>query len=119
MRKRWDSVHLRILDVVAALEARAYAVDGVLRFTVDDAFLPDVGGSFELAVTDGDGSCRRIDPSGIDLTLGAPELASLYLGGGSVHAMVQADLVQGDAEPITMLGRMFRGDVAPWCEEVF
>ncbi|MEA2024750.1 MAG: GNAT family N-acetyltransferase, partial [Actinomycetota bacterium] len=119
IRKRWDALYLRILDVVRALEARTYAADGAVRFIVDDAFLPDVGGSFELSVTGGVGVCRRIDDSGSDLSIGAPELGSIYLGGGKVHTMARAGLVRGDADSITLLGRMFRGDVAPWCEEVF
>ncbi|MFV9671580.1 MAG: GNAT family N-acetyltransferase [Acidimicrobiia bacterium] len=119
VRKRWDALYLRILDVARALEARSYASDGALRFALDDPFLPDVGGSFEFVVTGGTGSCRRIDASSVDVTLGAPELASLYLGGGSTHAMARAGLLRGDATSIALLGRIFRGDVAPWCQEVF
>jgi len=118
-RKRWDALYIRILDVVAALEARTYAVDGVLRLSVEDRFLPQVGGSFELTVTEGVGSCRRIDDAPVDVTIGTSELASLFLGAGSVHSMAEAGLVRGDRGSVTLLGRMFRGDVAPWCEEVF
>ncbi len=119
VRKRWDALYLRILDVVHALEARTYAADGRIRFSVDDPFMPDLGGSFELNVTDGDGSCRRIDTSGADLHLGIVELSSLYLGGGDAKAMSMAGLIRGDIDSITLLGRMLRGDVAPWCEEQF
>jgi predicted acetyltransferase len=119
VRKRWDALYLRILDVVQALEARTYAADGTLRLAVDDSFMPELGGSFEIDVVDGNASCRRIDAGDIDVTLSTVELASLYLGGGNAHAMSLADLVRGDADSITLLGRMFRGDVAPWCEEVF
>lgn len=118
-RKRWDALYLRILDPVQALEARTYAVDGVVRFAVDDPFLPDVGGSFELAVVDGVGRCRRVDDAVTDLNLGATDLASLYLGGNSTSSMAQAGRIRGVQESIVLLGRMFRGDVAPWCEEVF
>ena len=118
-RKRWDALYLRILDVVQALEARTYAADGTLRFSVDDAFMPDLGGSFELGVSDGTGSCRPVEAAGDDLALGIEELSSLYLGGGNALAMSQAGRIRGDADAITLLDRMFRGDVAPWCEEVF
>jgi predicted acetyltransferase len=119
IRKRWDALYVRILDVVQALEARNYAADGTLRFRISDQFMPDLGGSFELEVSDGNGSCRRIDGEATDLALGTTELASLYLGGGEAHAMCSAGLVIGDTDSVTLLGRMFRGDVAPWCEEVF
>ena len=112
-------MYVRILDVAHALESRTYATDGHLRFTVDDPFMPDLGGSFALDVTDGNVSCRRIDGADIDVDLSTVELANLYLGGGDALAMSRAGLVRGDADSITMLGRMFRGDVAPWCEEVF
>ena len=118
-RKRWDALYLRILDVVQALEGRTYAVDGVVRLAVDDPSLPDVGGSFELAVAGGVGSCRRVDDAVTDLSLGGTDLASLYLGGTSTSAMAQAGRIRGAEESILLLGRMLRGDVAPWCEEVF
>ncbi|MCL1694020.1 MAG: GNAT family N-acetyltransferase [Actinomycetia bacterium] len=119
VRKRWDALYLRILDVVQALEARTYGMDGNLRFSIDDPFMPDLGGSFELDVSDGNGSCRRVKGADGDLALGIVELSSLYLGGGNALAMSLAGSVRGDADSITLLDRMFRGDVAPWCEEVF
>ncbi|MGB5169467.1 MAG: GNAT family N-acetyltransferase [Acidimicrobiia bacterium] len=118
-RKRWDALYVRILDVVQALEARTYAVDGVVRLTIDDPSLPDVGGSFELAVTEGIGSCRRVDDATTDVRLGTTDLASLYLGGNGAAALARAERIRGAEESIVLLGRMFRGDVAPWCEEVF
>ena len=118
-RKRWDALYLRILDVVRALEARSYAADGTLRFSVEDPFMPDLGGSFELIVSEGRGTCRQTDTAEADLALGIVELSSLYLGGGNALAMSQAGQIRGDGDLITLLDRMFRGDVAPWCEEVF
>lgn len=118
-RKRWDALYLRILNVARALEARTYAADGTVRFTVDDPFFPDEGGSFELAVVDGNATCRRIGDMAPDVSLGAADLASLYLGGSNAVAMGLAGRIRGAAEPIRTVGRMFRGDVSPWCEEVF
>ncbi len=119
MRKRWDALHLRILDVKDALEARTYGTDGTVRFSVDDAFVPEVGGSFELAVLDGRGVCERVDGPDVGVRMSIGELSSLYLGAGDIHAMAEAGVVEGDADAIRLLGRMFRGDAAPWCEEVF
>jgi predicted acetyltransferase len=118
-RKRWDALYLRILDVVQALEVRTYAADGIVRFTVDDPSFPDEGGTFELAVVDGVGSCRRINTATTDFSLGAADLASLYLGGGEALSLARAGRIVGTEEPIVLFGRMLRGDAAPWCEEVF
>lgn len=118
-RKRWDALYLRILDVVEALEFRTYGADGSITVAVDDAFLPDVGGSFELAVTDGAGACRRIEDQATDVSLNTADLASLYLGGRGAVAMARAGRVRGAADAVTLLGRMFRGDIEPWCAEMF
>ena len=118
-RERWDALYIRILDVVQALEARTYGGEGTLTFTVADGFLPDAGGSFELTVTGGVGACRRIDRSVTDLGLDTTDLASLYLGGRGAVAMAEAGRIVGAADAVAMAGRMFRGDVEPWCEEVF
>ena len=118
-RKRWDALHVRILDVTAALESRTYGHDGTVRFTVDDPFLPGAGGSFELTVADGVGRCRRIGGGSGGLRVDTGGLASLFLGAGDVHAMAAAGLVSGDRDALILLGRMFRGDIPPWCEEVF
>jgi predicted acetyltransferase len=118
-RKRWDALYVRILDVVQALEARTYSVDGIVCLDVDDPFFPDEGGTFELAVVDGVGTCRRINNVATDLSLGTTDLASLYLGGSGALSMARAGRIRGAEDPIVLLGRMFRGDVAPWCEEVF
>lgn len=118
-RRRWDALYLRILNVVQALEARTYSVDGTLRFTVADAFLPEADGSFELTVAGGGGVCRRIEGTATDLRLDAADLASLYLGGHSAIALAGAGRIRGTHDAVTVAGRMFRGDVEPWCEEVF
>ena len=118
-RKRWDALYLRLLDVVQAFEARTYGADGSVTLTVDDPFLPDVGGSFELSVVNGNGRCRRIDDGPTDLCLGTTDLASLYLGGHSAAAMARAGRIQGAPDAVGLFGRMVRGDIAPWCEEVF
>lgn len=118
-RKRWDALYLRILDVVQALEARTYAADGRITFAVGDPYLPEVGGSFELEVSGGNGTCRRIGGGPADLSFGTTDLASLYLGGHSAVAMARADRIQGAPDSVELFGRMFRGDIAPWCEEIF
>ena len=118
-RKRWDALYLRILDVVQALEARTYGADGRLTIAVTDSFLPHVAGSFQLAVAGGVGVCRRTEDEATDVQMDTADLASLYLGGQSAVAMAEAGRITGAGDAITLAGRMFRGDIEPWCEEVF
>jgi len=58
---RSDALWILILDVVKALEARAYEQGGSIRFSVENAFRSDVEGTYELRISDGVGSCARTD----------------------------------------------------------
>jgi predicted acetyltransferase len=75
-----DMLWLRILDVVQALEARRYPVDGRLVLAVLDP-LGLTAGTFALAVSGGEAAVERVnaavDP---DLTLDVSALSSIYLG---------------------------------------
>jgi predicted acetyltransferase len=109
-RKRADNIWLRIEDVPAALRARRYATDGVLRFSVD-------GAAYELAVTDSRASC--VPASRSDLEIDRSALASLYLGGFAATRLARAGLVRGDDRAIATADRLFAWPIAPWCPEVF
>lgn len=118
-RKRWDALWLRVLDVPAALTARTYATDGVLRFRVTDPFRPDNDGLYELEVSEGSGVCQRVKGVEPDLSLEIDVLGSLYLGGGDAVSTARGGRIEGSAETVVRLQRMFRGDIQPWCEEIF
>ncbi|RFA08568.1 hypothetical protein B7R54_04510 [Subtercola boreus] len=78
-----DWLWLRVLDVPAAFEARGYlpAASGEIVLQVSDA-LGYAAGTFRLRVADARASVTRLaDTDAPDLTLDAPELGSLYLGG--------------------------------------
>jgi predicted acetyltransferase len=117
-RKRTDALWLRILDVPAALGARAYETDGSIRIGVDDRFRPSTSGSYELTVIDGVGKCAAVEGSA-DVELGIDVLGALYLGGSNAVSMAAAGLIAGAQERITELHRLFHTDVAPWCDDVF
>ncbi|RFA16617.1 hypothetical protein B7R22_03880 [Subtercola boreus] len=79
-----DWLWLRVLDVPAAFEARGYlpSASGEVVLRVTDA-LGYAAGTFRLRVADARAEVTRVagpDPDP-DLTLDAPELGSLYLGG--------------------------------------
>ncbi len=75
-----DWLWLRLLDVPAALEARAYEGEGELVVEVVDRFRPASGGRFRLEAGPEGAACKPTDEPA-DLTLGATELAAVYLGG--------------------------------------
>lgn len=112
-RRRADTLWLRIEDVPAALAARRYAADGVLRLAVD-------GAAWELR-TEGDGRarCTPAEPGAPALVVSRPALGSLYLGGVSASQLARAGAVRGDPAAIAMADRLFASPIAPWCPEVF
>ena len=118
VRKRGDALWVRIMDVPAALEARSYETDGSIRIAVEDPFRPDISGVYELAVSDGVGKCVVVDGNA-DVSLGVDALGALYLGGSNAVSMAAAGKIDGAADRVSLLHRLFRTDVAPWCEEVF
>ncbi|MFE2240875.1 sterol carrier protein domain-containing protein, partial [Streptomyces virginiae] len=115
-----DSLHVRLVDLPAALEARSYgsAVDVVVE--VEDAFCPWNEGRWRL-VADADGTARctrTADPA--DLELSVRELGSAYLGGITLTSLAAAGRVR-ELRPGTLAqaSRAFAGDVAPWLPHGF
>ena len=110
-RERADNIWLRIEDAPAALRARRYTSDGVLRFTFG-------GDTLELVVQDGRATCAPTTRDAeLDIDRGA--LGSLYLGGFTATRLARAGLVRGDARAIATAERLFTSPIAPWCAEVF
>lgn len=118
-RKRWDALWVRVLDVGSALSARTYAADGTVRFRVTDPFCPDNDGVYSLEVEAGAGTCRRLRGVEPDLALGIDVLGSLYLGGADALSTARGGRIEGSEDAVIRLQRMFRGDIQPWCQEVF
>jgi predicted acetyltransferase len=84
-----DWLWLRILDPVAALEARPYGSTGQLVLRVVDA-LGYADGVFRLSVTDAGATVTRDDAATPDLELDAWVLGSLYLGGADPLTLAAA-----------------------------
>jgi predicted acetyltransferase len=113
-----DSIWVRFLDVPAALEGRRYERDGTLVLEIADAFCPWAAGTYELTVSDGRASCRRVTTQP-DLRLDTAHLAALYLGGRSAPQLAAAGLVDGATDAVFLADDVFRTAAAPWCPEVF
>jgi predicted acetyltransferase len=111
-----DGLWVRLVDVGAALAARAYGGDGPVVFDVEDAFLPENAGRWRVA----GGTAERTDEEA-DLALDVGELGAAYLGGFTFGELVRAGVVRELRE-----GGAARADAVfltetpkPWCVEIF
>ncbi|MFS8197159.1 GNAT family N-acetyltransferase [Streptomyces sp. CWNU-52B] len=114
-----DSLHARLVDVGAALDARTYQAPVDVVFEVEDAFCPWNEGRWRLSGDTKGASCARTtDPA--DLSLSVRELGAAYLGGVSLASLAAAgrvrELRQG-ALAEASLG--FASTVAPWLPHGF
>ncbi|MET9318983.1 GNAT family N-acetyltransferase [Streptomyces sp. NPDC003038] len=115
-----DSLHVRLVDLPAALEARTYGAPADLVLEVEDAFCPWNEGRWRL-VTDAKGAAacsRTAEPA--DLELSVRELGSAYLGGVTLTSLAAAGRVR-ELRPgaLAEASRAFAGDVAPWLPHGF
>jgi predicted acetyltransferase len=111
-----DGLWVRLVDVGAALSARAYGGDGPVVLEVEDAFLPENSGRWRIA----DGKAERTDEEA-DLGLDVGELGAAYLGGFTFAELVRAGAVRQLRD-----GGAARADAVfltdapkPWCPEIF
>ena len=121
VRKTSESDHLwvRILDPVAALEARDYRAAGRFLMEISDplgfaagSLLVDIGDNGRARASRLEGSVPS-DLHGLRMTAG--DLAALYLGGASVSTLVRAGLVaelrEGSAKAVDL---SWHTDNPPW-----
>ncbi|MET7761636.1 GNAT family N-acetyltransferase [Streptomyces sp. NPDC005336] len=114
-----DSLHVRLVDLGAALEARTYTtpVDVVLEVT--DSFCPWNEGRWRLTGDAKGASCTRTSDAP-DLRLGVRELGTAYLGGVSLAALAGAGRVQEARQgALAEASAAFTSLVAPWLPHGF
>ncbi|MER5932328.1 GNAT family N-acetyltransferase [Streptomyces sp. NPDC002054] len=117
-----DSLHLRLVDLPAALTARTYDSPVDVVFEVADAFCPWNEGRWRLtggaAGAAGAVCVRTEDPA--DLALSVRELGSAYLGGVALSSLAEAGRVT-ELRPgaLAEASRAFRGELAPWLPHQF
>jgi predicted acetyltransferase len=114
-----DGLWLRIIDLDAALRARAYAADGTLVFELADRLCPWNEGRWSLEVSAGRGT---LEPTSSDpeLALGTQDLAAAYLGGVSFGELERAGRIEERAPgAVSRATAMFASARPPWCPEIF
>ena len=110
-----SSLWVRLVDVAGGLAARTYASDPDVVLEVTDAFCPWNAGRYRLA----GGACERTEAEP-DLALDASVLGAAYLGETTLSELAEAGRV-AELRPgaVARASAAFRGEVAPWCSEVF
>lgn len=109
-----DNLWIRLLDVRAALEARAYDIDGTIVLGIEsDPTCPGNEGSWRLDGGPGGAACTRVTTTP-ELLIDLQALGSLYLGGMSASLLASAGRIQGDRKSVSLLSRMFRTDPEPF-----
>ncbi|SFN77898.1 GNAT family N-acetyltransferase [Mycetocola miduiensis] len=106
-----DWLWLRILDPIAALEARPYSSTGRLILRIVDS-LGHASGVFQLTVTDAGATVTRDDDASPDLDLDVWVLGSLYLGGADPLSLAAGgQLVEHSPGAVCTLRALLAPDV--------
>lgn len=113
-----NGLWMRVVDVRAALEARAYASDGTITLGIHDPLLEGNSKTWRIEV---DGGRAAVTPTAGDgdVRLGIADLGALYLGQFTFGRMHAAGRVAGPAGAVARADDMWRTTVAPWCPEIF
>lgn len=114
-----DSLHVRLVDLGAALEARTYQTPVDVVFEVADAFCPWNEGRWRLTGDAKGASCKRTEEAA-DLALSVRELGAAYLGGVSLTSLAAAGRVR-EVRPgaLAEASTAFGSATAPWLPHGF
>jgi predicted acetyltransferase len=110
-----DGLWVRLVDVEAALNARAYKPGEPVVVEVADELCPWNAGTWELGA---EGASRsKQEP---ELRLDVTALGSAYLGGFSFGQLARAGRIEEVAGgALNRADSLFRTDRYPWCPEIF
>jgi predicted acetyltransferase len=107
-------LHLRLVDVAAALTARRYNASDELVMDVADPVLDANGGRYRLHGSPDGAACIRTQDAP-DLTLTAAELAAAYLGGFDLTTLARAGrVVEHRPGRLQRADAMFSWRPGPW-----
>jgi len=112
-----DALWVRIVDIEAALAARAYSSRESLVLDIEDTMCPWNNGRFRLDGETGHVVRTQEHP---DLRLPISSLGSAYLGGIAFSRMAEVGAVEAKTDgAIEKADRLFHSTRAPWCPEIF
>jgi predicted acetyltransferase len=114
---RSDSLWVRIMDIPAALTARAYHGPVDLVLAVADP-LAEVSGTYSLRAHGAEVECTQVSADA-DVTLDLEDLGACYMGRARFRELARAGRVSGDGAALAALDRAFTWDPQPWCPEIF
>lgn len=113
-----DSLWVRVVDPVKALEGRRYQVEGALTIAVHDDFCPWVGSKYRLEGGPDGARCQKTTGPA-DLSMTARELGAIYMGGTRLSTLAAAGRIEGHEKALHLADLMFSWPEEPWCPEVF
>ncbi|MEV0734623.1 GNAT family N-acetyltransferase [Streptomyces sp. NPDC050549] len=117
--RQQDSLHVRLVDLGAALEARTYQTPVDVVFEVEDVFCPWNEGRWRLTGDAKGASCKRTEEPA-DLALSVRELGAAYLGGFSLASLAGAGRVRElRVGALAEASLAFGSTVAPWLPHGF
>jgi predicted acetyltransferase len=119
-----ENLRIRLVDVPAALTARAYAAPVDVVLEVEDAFCPWNAGRHRLtaagdALGAGAATCEPTDAAP-DIACSAEDLGAVYLGGTRLTALHAVGRVR-ELTPgaVARASTAFGAAREPWCPEIF
>jgi predicted acetyltransferase len=113
----YDTLWVRLVDVEAALAARAYGARDSIVIEIEDPLCPWNAGRYRV-----DGGERRAmrTNDAPDLGLAVDALGSAYLGGVTFAQLFDAGRVEERVPgAVARADALFRAARAPWCPELF
>lgn len=114
-----DGLHLRVVDVPAALSARRYAVPVDLTIEVSDSQCPWNIGRWRLVGNDTAATCEATTHEP-DLVMPIESLGAAYLGGTPISTLAGAGWVHAaNSATIRAASLAFGWDPKPWCQMGF
>lgn len=114
-----EAMWLRLVDVPAALAARAYPEPGRMVLEVVDGFCSWNAGNY-LLTAGPDGATCEPTAQPADLVLDVADLAAIYLGGAAPSSLARAQRVRENRPgALATADRLFGWKLLPWCDRVF
>lgn len=114
-----DGLWVRLVDIATSLAARRYRASDTLTFEVQDAFLPDNDGVYQLEGSPEGAHCKRTTASP-DISLRVVDLGAVYLGGVRLSTLADAGrVVEHTPGALQRADALFAAEREPFCTTGF